>query len=118
MTKYNIVGIINLIFGLLQLGISIMPLYMVSRIGQLYSDLNVKASQNLTFGYIGIICMLLISLVNIILGFKGLSKSKEKEKNLKYGLITAIASIPLMALLGGLLVIGIIMPIYSLNQQF
>jgi hypothetical protein len=119
MTKYKIVGIIDLFFGIPQFLISIIfPLSVFPKLSQMYADFNVNSQLNLTSGYVVALLIFIIAITNIFLGIKGLTISKEKEKYFKYGIISAVATFFLTGILVAILNFSIISPIYNLTSQF
>ena len=118
MTKYKLVGFINIFFGVIQLLASASQLYLNIQLGKLYSDFNVNAGANLIVAKIGLVLLFAFALVNLYLGFKGVTKNTQKEVYFKRGTIAAIASLVLSVFAVGFLIVTIILPIYSLNQQF
>ena len=119
MTKYKIVGIVDLFFGIPQLLISIVfPLSVFPKLSQMYSDFNVNSQLNLTSGYIVVMLILIIAITNLFLGVKGFTETKEKDKYFKYGIISAVATFFLTGILVAILNFSIISPIYNLTSQF
>jgi hypothetical protein len=119
MIKYKIVGIIDLFFGISQLLISIIfPLSIFPKLSQIYADFNVNSQLNLTSGYIVVLLIFIIAITNILLGVKGFTMSKEKEKYFKYGIISAVATFFLTGILVAILSFGVMSPIYNLTSQF
>ncbi len=119
MTKYKIVGIIDLILGILQLLFSIViPLSVFSTLRQLYYAINTHYQMNLMNVYVIVTLILLMAALNLFLGAKGLTGSKEKERYFKYGIISAVTTLFLTGILGSILIFSIISPIYNLTSQF
>jgi len=117
MTKYKIVGIIDLILGILQLLFSIViPLSVFSTLRQLYYAINTHYQMNLMNVYVIVTLILLMAALNLFLGAKGLTGSKEKERYFKYGIISAVATLFLTGILGSILISSIISPIYNLGS--
>ncbi len=118
MTKYKVVGLINIFFGVIQLLASASQLYLNIQLGNLYREFNVQAGTNLIVAKIGLALLLALALINLYLGATGLSQSKQKEVYLKRGIISAITSLAISVFVIIFLIVTIILPIYSLNQQF
>lgn len=118
MNKYKIVGIINILFGIPQLLISSLPLFIVPKLSSLYTDFNVKSQQNFISGYIVAILIFAMAMINLFLGVKGFTKSKKKEKYFKYGIISASVTFFLTGILVLVMVSTVILPIYSLTSQY
>ncbi len=118
MTKYKVVGLINIFFGVIQILASVSQLYLNAQLGKLYAEFNVNAGSNLMVAKIGVIALLAFALYNLYLGMKNLSQSKQKDQYLKRGIVAAIVSLVISALAVIFLIVTIILPIYSLNQQF
>jgi len=91
MTKYKIVGIVNLLAGIFQLFISFShSLTIFPQLSSLYSDIKLSVQPSLIGGYIVITIMVLIATINLLLGFKGLTNTTEQDKYFKKGIIFAI----------------------------
>lgn len=119
MNKYKIVGIIDLLLGVPQLLMAIIfPLSVFPKLSQVYADFNVSSQPNFTSGYVMVVLLLIISVVNLFLGIKGFIKSKQNEKYFKYGIISAVISFFLTGILGEILTTSVILPIYNLTSQF
>lgn len=119
MNKYKIIGIVNLLFGASQFLISIIfPLFLFPNLIQTYTDLNVNSEFNLTGGYIVVLLILIIAITSLVIGVKGLTVSKEKEKYLKYGVISAVATFFLTGVLVAILNFSVTSQIYNLTSQF
>jgi len=119
MTKYKIVGIINLFFGISLFLMSIFFLLSVfPKLSQMYADFNVSSQLNLMSGYIVVLLIFIIAIMNLFLGAKGLTVSKEKEKYFKYGIISIVTTFFLMGILVAILNFSIISPVYNLTPQF
>lgn len=119
MIKYKIVGIIDLLLGIPQLLISIVfPLSVFPKLGQVYSDINVNSQLNLTSGYVAVTLILIMAILNLFIGVKGFTESKEKEKYFKYGIISAVATLFLTGILTSIMISSIISPLYNLTSQF
>lgn len=118
MTKYKVVGLINIFFGVIQLLASASQLYLNIQLGNLYKEFNVQAGTNLIVAKVGLAMLFALALVNFYLGVKGLSQSKLKEVYFKRGIISAITSLAISVFVVIFLIVTIILPIYSLNQQF
>ncbi len=118
MTKYTIVGGINIFFGIIQLLASVSQLYLNVQLSKLYAEFNVNAGANLVVAKIGLSALFIFALVNLYLGAKGMSQGKQKEVYLKRGTVAVIASLALSVFIVLFLIVTVILPIYNLNQQF
>lgn len=119
MTKYKIVGIIDLFFGISQFLISIIfPLSVFPELSKMYADFNVNSQLNFTSGYIVVMFILIIAVTNLFLGVKGFTKTNEKDKYFRYGIISVVVTFFLTGILVAILNFSIISPIYNLTSQF
>lgn len=118
MTKSKVVGGINIFFGIIQVLASVSQLFLNVQLGKLYSEFNVNAGANLMVAKVGVFALFIFALVNLFLGVKNFSQTKQKDQYLKSGIIAAIISLLVSAAAVIFLIVTIILPIYSLNQQF
>ena len=118
MTKSKLVGGINIFFGVIQLLASVSQLFLNAQLSKLYSEFNVNAGANLVVAKVGVLALIIFALVNLYLGVKNISQTKQKDPYLKSGIIAAIVSLLVSAAAVIFLIVTIILPIYSLNQQF
>lgn len=114
MTKYNIVGIINIFLGIPQLLMAVIfPLSVFPKHVSLYSDFYLNATPDFTSGYVAASIMLLIAITNLFLGAKGFTEKKEKNKYFKLGIVSAITTFFVTGILVVILNISIIPPLYT-----
>ena len=119
MSKYKIVGLINLLFGLLQLFLPIMLwVSVIPKLTEIYSNFQVNNQPNLTLLFGALILLFIFGLTNIILGVMGFKKIKEKEKIFQYGIMVAVVTFFLMGALVSFLVSSIISHLYNITSQF
>ena len=115
MTKYTIVGFVNLLVGSLQTINFLFTIFItLPRLTELYSEF---AAQRPSFmsTYLRLGFTVLLGISNFFFGFTLISKSEKKIKYFRYALILAIISIPL-----GVIFINIasILPVYNLTSPF
>ena len=117
--KYKIVGIINLVFGIPQLFISlILPSIVIPRLITEFNSLNLTYQSNPTINYFVSASIFIEAMINIYLGMKAFKQAvgkpnKEKDRYFRYSIISAVVTILSTGLLIGILVINIILPIYG-----
>jgi hypothetical protein len=118
MTKYKIVGILNISLGVLETIYAAFALIItLPKLNELYFELGAKRpSYTSTYLILGFI--LIIGLVNLFLGLKLFTKSEKREAYFIYALISLIASFFLGGIFSGIFTLSIIVPIYSLISQF
>jgi uncharacterized membrane protein YidH (DUF202 family) len=119
MSKYKIVGLINIYFGILLLLASAVFLMTVfPQLRMLYTDLN-AGQPNLAVGYAVVVLASSVAVANIYLGAKSqmMSKDKDKEKYFKNGQILAIATIVLLIVLAVIMTSSTLSPIYGLTNN-
>lgn len=118
MTKYKIVGILNLFLGILE---TIYPLFAfmftIPRLTELYSEFGAEGP---SFGitYLTLSIIILMGIGNLFFGIKLFSKTENKDKYFKYALILVIASFLLGGVFTSFASLSVIMPIYNLTSQF
>ncbi|OIO15500.1 hypothetical protein COV53_04035 [Candidatus Gottesmanbacteria bacterium CG11_big_fil_rev_8_21_14_0_20_37_11] len=119
MSKYKIVGIINLFLGIpiLLLALSFFIL-IIPKLSQLYSEFHASSQVSITSSYAVTIILLLTASANIFLGIKGISISQKKDKYFKYGLLLVIVTFLFSGFFIGILNLSVLLPIYNLTKQF
>ena len=118
MTKYKIIGITNLFFGLAQLIVSSSFLvFTLPKLNDLYAQFQVVRPNAWIPYAIGIV-VIVAGLINIYLGIKNFQKHKEQEKYFKFGLISAIITFALSGILVSLLTLSVVLPMYNLTESF
>ncbi|HUW22264.1 MAG TPA: hypothetical protein VMW41_06400 [Candidatus Bathyarchaeia archaeon] len=119
MTKYRIVGIINFIFGGLQIIYLLLAIFFtIPRLTDLYNEFSAEmpsfAPTYLVLGF-----NLLLGITNFFLGFKLFSKqAKIQKKYFKFGLALAIVSFLLVGVFSGIATLSAVLPIYNLTSHF
>lgn len=118
MTKYKIVGILNLFLGVLEVVYPLFALiFTLPKLTRLYSDFGAEMpSFTPTYLILGIV--VLIGVGNLFFGFNLISKSGKKDKYFKYALILVIASLLLGGVFYSITSLSVILPIYNLTSQF
>jgi len=117
MTKYKIVGIINLLLGIFQL-LLMFPLIVIPKLNSLYADFNMNGQPNFTGSYLVTVVAFLLMAINLFLSRKGFSNVKDKDKYFKVGIIVAVVTFILSGFLTLILTVSILSPIYNLSTQF
>ncbi len=117
--KYKIAGILNLVFGVPQLLISlILPGIILPKLVTEFNNLNIAYQLNSIISYFIAAIIFIEAATNIYLGMKNLNQAvgkpnKEKDKYFRYSVMSAIVTVLTSGLLIGILVINIILPIYD-----
>lgn len=116
--KYKILGVINFLLGISQIGIPLIQLIFVyPKLRALYTDFNVKFNPILSFW--PVVFLLLIGFLNLVLGVKLLKKSKDyKEGYFKLAVATTVVGLLLTLPLLGLNWVGFFSPLYSLKNSY
>jgi len=118
MTKYKIVGIVNLFLGALEIICPLFALiFTIPRITALYSEFNAEGP-SLVPTYLVLGILILMGIGNLFFGFNLISKSEKKDKYFKYALILIIASFLLGGVFSSIASLSVILPIYNLTSQF
>src|SRR3972149_11641768 len=97
--KYKIVGIINLVFGIPQLFISlILPSIVIPRLITEFNSLNLTYQSNPTINYFVSASIFIEAMINIYLGMKAFKQAvgkpnKEKDRYFRYSIISAVVTI-------------------------
>jgi hypothetical protein len=118
MTKYKIVGILNLFLGVSEIIYPLFALaFAITRLTTLYSGFSTEVPSFISI-YLILGVVISMGAGNLFLGFNLVSKSGKKDKYFKYALILLIASFLLGGILSGIATLSIISPIYNLTSQF
>lgn len=118
MTRYTIIGILDLLFGIpLVLQSLAMSIFTIPKLLALYSDSGIDIATISIRTYISLIIIAILGTINLFFGFK-LFSSPTKEKYFKFGLASALISFALFGVLVGSLVLSVILPIYQLTTSF
>lgn len=119
MTKYKIVGAINLLLGGLQIIYPLFTLlFTLPRLTELYSEFNAEGP-SLTITYFTLGSVIFVGFANLFLGFKLFLKAEEiAKKYFKYGLASVIISFLLMGIFPSIASLSIVLPIYNLTSPF
>jgi len=117
MTKYKIVGILNLFLGALEVIYPLFALiFTIPRLTMLYSEFGAEMPSFIsTYLILGFV--ILVGAGNLFFGFNLVSKSEKKDKYFKYGLILLITSFLLGGVLFSIVSLSVILPIYNLTSQ-
>lgn len=119
MTKYKIVGILNFLLGIpLLLTSLIFAIFTIPRLSQLYKDMNVNISGNITRSYILVLIVLTFAITNLFLGIKGFSNTKKKDIYYKYGFIAVVITFLLSGFIVAIMTLSAIYTIYNVTSQF
>lgn len=115
--KYKIVGALNLLVGFSGIIVPInYAFFVLPGLTSVYSAFEASTQANITITYIAMGILLLIGLGNIFLGINLFTARKEKYFN--FAAIFLISSWVIFALINGVIVYLVIMPIYNLVSQF
>lgn len=123
MNKHKIVAILNLLLGISEI---LSPfIYLgtaLPALNKMYSDFeSMGYTANLpsfTFTYFMFGVIVIMGIVNLFLGIKLFSQSKEsRERYLKYGTISAIVAFVLFGILFGVATLPVILSIHNLIPQ-
>ncbi|MBU0708274.1 hypothetical protein KJ596_00810 [Patescibacteria group bacterium] len=120
MSKYKIVGIINFIFGSLQIIYSLLTIFIIipKLLTELYTEVNVEMP-SFAPTYLALGFNLLLGIICIFLGYKLFSKHGEVQKKYyKFGLALAIVSVLFGGVFSGTAILSAVLPIYNLTLPF
>ncbi|MBU0708174.1 hypothetical protein KJ596_00275, partial [Patescibacteria group bacterium] len=115
MSKYKIVGIINFIFGGLQIIYPLLTIFFtIPKLAELYTEVNVEMP-SFAPTYLALGFNLLLGIICIFLGYKLFSKHEEVQKKYyKFGLALAIVSVLFGGVFSGTAILSAVLPIYNL----
>ena len=115
--KYKLVGITNILFGIIQaLYPVIVYMFVMPKLWDMYSSLNIDNPIKPAV-YIGLIFLFFYGIFNIIMGVLLFSERFNKDKLLIWNIILILLNFVFGGLVSGLLMIGIIAPIYSISSS-
>lgn len=118
MNKYKIVGIVNLIAGVIQIIFSLLFLLStLPKLASIYSNIN-KEGPSYPAAYLMFGLIILLGIASLVAGFKLMRGYENREKYLKFGLALIIIAVSLSGFLVSVAVVSIIMPLYSLTSEF
>lgn len=117
-SKYKILGIINIIFGFIQIPVPIILVFIViPQLTILYKSLNIK-QPSLIPTYAVLIFLIVLGLINISIGVKLFLKSTQnKEKYFTIGIVAIILIFLSAGSSMAITVTSIITPIYKLTSE-
>lgn len=112
MTKYKIVGIFNLIVGILQLLFSVIGFFLVSpQMNQLTTGIGSKPTNNNLQYFLGFV----FGIINLVL-FKKLFSTTLGERYLIIGLVFSIMTFLFLGVLIGVSMSQMLTPLYNLPK--
>lgn len=116
--KYNIVAVINLFLGLLQIIYPIVTfLFIIPQVVTLYDQLSIKP--NFLPAYAVLIAIFIMGIANGFLAFKLFSKSPDaKNAYFKYSIIVIIITGVLTVIFFAIAQVTIISAIYNIIKEF
>ena len=116
--KYKVVGLMNLSFGIVQAAFPVVVYYaVIPRLYTMYAEMNsIPPKYDLINA--GLVFLLIYGLVNVFVGLMLILGKGNLDKLLKIGVILFVANFIFGGLISGLLMIGIIAPIYSIGSIF
>ena len=113
--KYKLIGSFNIVIGLLEMILpSAMYFFVVPRLLEMYESLNVaeKVPQIIYWGFA---FMFFYGLANLIIGIQLFRETDQKDSYLTYGVVLNILNFIFGGLFIGLMIIGLIAPIYQIS---
>jgi membrane protein implicated in regulation of membrane protease activity len=118
MNKYKVMGLINLIFGIMLLIISpIFPSFIIPGLGEMYEGMEIDLQLPLIGVYVATALIFVSAIINLFVGIKGITKNNNKDKYFNYGIIAALISFFLPGVLAVILNFSVIYPIYNITSQ-
>ena len=91
MTRYTVVGAINLLLGILELAISVIALVIfIPELAESFKDIGVTTPPSFLPIYLSFGLVIIVGIANLFVGSKLLSKGQQqKSRYFKYGIILA-----------------------------
>jgi hypothetical protein len=113
--KYKIVGLLNLSFGIVQAAFPVVVYYaVIPRLYKMYTEMDAVPPRYDLIN-IGMIFLLVYGLINFLVGLKLILGKGSMDKLFKIGVVLFVVNFVLGGLVSGLLMIGVIAPIYSIG---
>jgi hypothetical protein len=115
--KYKIVGLLSLSFGLIQAAFPVVVYFaVIPRLYKMYAEINAIPPRYDLINA-GMLFLLIYGLLNVLVGLMLMLGKGNLEKLFKIGVILFFANFIFGGLVSGLLIIGIITPIYSIGSN-